>query len=317
MSKSAIVDLQGSFGVALVGLFISTIFCGVTLTQTWIYYNSKLSREGDPKALKCFIALLAIMDTLHSILCFYTLYWYLILNYGNVASLEGNVWAVKAQVMVNCSVALFVQLFYARRVYILSHNIILPVIIAGTSILSYGLGLDVDIWSVPLRSHNASVLWRGALALSAGAFSDILIAASMSWYLYRKRTGFTKTDSIIVTLMVYSISTGLLTCILGFSTFICFLVMSTGVASQAFFWLICKCYVNSLLFMLNTRDFLRARSTKTGTDSAFAMSQLRKSKSAPTTVTVNVHQSTVTDFPAAGKHSYDMGTSMLELENAV
>ncbi|KAH9992220.1 hypothetical protein BJV74DRAFT_834979 [Russula compacta] len=44
--------------------------------------------------LKCFVALLVAMDTLHSILCFYTLYWYLILNYGNVASLMDNMWGL-------------------------------------------------------------------------------------------------------------------------------------------------------------------------------------------------------------------------------
>jgi hypothetical protein len=61
----------------------------------------------------------------------------------------------------------------------------------------------------------------------AGAVADLLIAASMCWYLFRKRTGFARqahpaeidavltsihrTDSIITTLMAYSINSGLVT----------------------------------------------------------------------------------------------------------
>ena len=57
---------------------------------------------------------------------------------------------------------------------------------------------------------------------------DLLIAASMCWYLFRKKTGFARqahpngiyammltfihrTDSVITTLMAYSVNSGLLT----------------------------------------------------------------------------------------------------------
>ena len=63
--------------------------------------------------------------------------------------------------------------------------------------------------------------------MTAGALADLLIAAAMCWSLYRKRTGFARqahpvdiyailtfmnrTDFIIMTLMAYSINSGLLT----------------------------------------------------------------------------------------------------------
>ena len=67
------------------------------------------------------------------------------------------------------------------------------------------------------------------IGLGTGVLADALIAFSMCWYLYRKRTGFSRhvhfllrlyskfvnfvfrTDSMIMTLMSYSINSGLLT----------------------------------------------------------------------------------------------------------
>lgn len=65
------------------------------------------------------------------------------------------------------------------------------------------------------------------MGMPAGALADVLIAVVMCWSLYRKRTGFARqahpvdihailtfirrTDSIIATLMAYSINSGLLT----------------------------------------------------------------------------------------------------------
>ena len=63
--------------------------------------------------------------------------------------------------------------------------------------------------------------------MTSGALADLVIAAAMCWSLYRKRTGFARqahpadiyvvltfmhrTDTIITTLMSYSIHSGLLT----------------------------------------------------------------------------------------------------------
>ncbi|KAH9970917.1 hypothetical protein BJV74DRAFT_247373 [Russula compacta] len=259
----AIVDIQSSFGAVFIGLFVSTILFGVTLTQTWIYYHSGSCRERDPKTLKWFIALLVVMDTLHSILCFYTLYWYLILNYGNLASLEDNMWAMNAQIGVNTLVAFSVQLFYARRVYLMSHSFIPSLIIAGMSCLYFGLGIEflVKIWIYKSYSRYKNLMWQGTIALTAAASADVLIAASMFWCLYRYRSGLAKTNLMITNLMIYSVSTGLVTSILGVSMLISFLAVPSGVISQPFFWTLGKCYMNSLLAMLNNRDLLRGRST--------------------------------------------------------
>ncbi|KAI0301151.1 histone acetylation protein-domain-containing protein [Multifurca ochricompacta] len=119
--------------------------------------------------------------------------------------------------------------------------------------------------------------------MGSASLADILIALSMCWCLYHKKTGFANLNS------------GLLTSVLATATLICFVVVPTTLIWQAFFWPLGKCYVNSLLAMLNNRDVLRERSANSNSDSSFGMtslhiarqSEIRQSKRSPATGTMN------------------------------
>jgi hypothetical protein len=70
---------------------------------------------------------------------------------------------------------------------------------------------------------------------------------------------------------------------------------------MAFFWVESKCFVNSLLAMLNTRDYVRNRSTTDNPESAYNLPSARleprsSSKAGQAGVTVTVHRSTASDF---------------------
>ncbi|KAI0250943.1 hypothetical protein BJV78DRAFT_1214764 [Lactifluus subvellereus] len=93
-----VLDIQSTFGPAFVGQFVSAILLGVTIIQAWMYYWNYRSR--DPQTLKVFIAILVGLDIVHTALCFHMFYWYLILNFGNVDSLQFNVWSMNVQGIV-------------------------------------------------------------------------------------------------------------------------------------------------------------------------------------------------------------------------
>jgi hypothetical protein len=50
--------------------------------------------KRDPNTLKLFVLVILLLDGFHTILCTYALYWYLILNFGDLGSLEYNMWAM-------------------------------------------------------------------------------------------------------------------------------------------------------------------------------------------------------------------------------
>ncbi|KAF5365649.1 hypothetical protein D9758_003160 [Tetrapyrgos nigripes] len=99
--------------------------------------------------------------------------------------------------------------------------------------------------------------WIASTGLACAAVADLLIAASLSFYLHRSRTGIRTTDSIINKLLLYAINTGLLTSIFALTDMICFLTMPNNLIHIAFNLMIGKLYTNSLLASLNVRDSLR------------------------------------------------------------
>ncbi|KAH8981041.1 hypothetical protein EDB86DRAFT_494087 [Lactarius hatsudake] len=180
----------------------------------WMYYWQYGNR--DPKALKLFIAVIFLLDALHTSLCVYSIYWYLVLNFGNVEILDVSLWAMGVQVDVNTLIDYMVQLFYARRVYIVGGSIIIPIIIVifGTASFALGFVFTVKVTTLKYWSRSGSITLVADIGLGSAVAADILIAVSMCWFLYHKRTGFARTDSMIMTLMTYSVQSGLLTSLL-------------------------------------------------------------------------------------------------------
>ncbi|KAH9010559.1 hypothetical protein EDB84DRAFT_1570382 [Lactarius hengduanensis] len=109
MPGQPIADIRNSFGAAFVGLIVSTMLLGWTMAQTWFYFWNY--RNRDSKLLKFFVAFVTFMDALHTIMCTYAIYWYLILNFGNVESLMDSMWAMSLQVIFSIIVSSSVQLF--------------------------------------------------------------------------------------------------------------------------------------------------------------------------------------------------------------
>jgi len=128
---------------------------------------------------------------------------------------------------------------------------------------------------VKVSSEFHSLIWIACIALTASAVTDVLIAGSMCWYIYRQRTGFSRTDSTLSILMAYSINTGLLTSVLAAAVTISFIISPSSLISVAILWVLSKCYINSLLAMLNSRDYLRDRLLTDNVENTFKLSSIR------------------------------------------
>jgi len=231
-------------------------------------------------------------------------------------------WAMNAQVDVNSLVDFLVQLYYARRVYIVSNSAIIPVMIVLLSANCLGLGVVFTVRSHALKawSRYNSLIPVTCIGLGSAVLADILIASSMCWSLYHKRTGFARTDSIIMTLMSYSINSGLLTGLLTIAVLISFAADSSNMTWEMLYWPMGKIYANSLLAMLNSRDHVRERSTPDKVENAYGLSSFRitqrtgvdKSRTMPTTVSINVHQTETSDFPQV-KGNDDIESTTVEI----
>ncbi|KAN0135267.1 hypothetical protein V8E53_006832 [Lactarius tabidus] len=291
MPGPSAVNLSSSFGAAFSGLIVCVGLYGLTLGQSWMYFWHY--RDKDSKALKSFVTCITILDTIHTAMIFYSIYWYLVLNFGNVEALAGNKWFFTVQSNFGCSYTVPIQWYYVRQIYLVSRNIIPPIIILSMSVVGEAFGLYLmarQLAGGQVSSPSASrfgdvvVEWTTISASADAIVVNILIAGFMCWALYRKKTGLGRTDSMIMTLMAYTIHTGLLTASL--------IPMAIGVPLG-------KCYVNSLLAMLNSREYVRSRGSPNNSDNSFSLTSIRVappseafgSKSKPTDISVIVRRS--------------------------
>ncbi|KAF5327506.1 hypothetical protein D9619_004986 [Psilocybe cf. subviscida] len=103
--------------------------------------------------------------------------------------------------------------------------------------------------------------WLLYTALGGSVVADVMITVSLCILLGNIRTGFKLTDSLVNTLMLYTINTGLLTSVSATACFVTFAIWPHAFVFIGFYFVLSKLYINSLLAMLNTRERLRKKNT--------------------------------------------------------
>ncbi|KAF8591064.1 hypothetical protein K439DRAFT_1055422 [Ramaria rubella] len=178
-----------TMGVALLGTLISAVLYGITITQTYLYFQ-RFPR--DHYYIKTMVVALWVLDTLHLSLISHSMYYYLL------------------EVSVNGVIGLIVECFFARRLLRLSGG-------GWSAFCRYkvdtaDLIVFTDrLYAIAFFAGLPQLTWITKIGLGSAAGCDMLISVSLCWYLYNARTGYRKTDSLIVTLMLYTFNCGLLT----------------------------------------------------------------------------------------------------------
>jgi len=165
-----------------------------------------------------------------------------------------------------------VQALYAVRLWKLTKidryglkSKIIPTIVTLLLIAGFGISIAVSklIYSIKYFTQFDLVKWATFLALVTASVVDILIAASLCFTLARLRTGFERTDSMIKSLMLYVINTGVLTSLFSLTALSLYAVYPHNLIFLAVEFPMTKLYVNAYLAMFNARRHLQGALNKT------------------------------------------------------
>ncbi|KAF9033565.1 hypothetical protein BJ165DRAFT_1410304 [Panaeolus papilionaceus] len=271
--------LNGTLGAAFLGSLAAAVLYGVTSVQIFLYFQRP---QEDGKRFRLLIFFLWILDTLHMALTAHGLYVYLITNFGNYDVLLSPTWAVLAQVYPTNISDIIVRSVFARRVSVLcgfKHRrlrIILPVIIVCLSVVVFVCGTGFASKAFVLgtfeRINAISVMLYTSFAAAVAA--DCLIATSLCVLLYQSRTGIKRTDSLLNTMMLFTINTGLLTSVCAIACLVTYAIWPQRFIFMGLYFALSKLYVNSLLASLNTRQSFRAKTHKNDTSEEFTSASL-------------------------------------------
>ncbi|THG97603.1 hypothetical protein EW026_g4439 [Hermanssonia centrifuga] len=185
---------------ALVVAFLGNILAAIL--QTYLYYRCNL----DGKVLKGLVFALWVLDGLHLALITHAIYICAIADFGNYAAL------LQAHILTGSISDLIVRSIFVYRIWRLGgsrFNFILTPAIVSLSLLPIP-GSIVIIVECVLNDTFAQMsrfAWAFYIAVAGALVADVIFSSTLCVMLAKRRTGIKWTDSIVHTLMLYSIST--------------------------------------------------------------------------------------------------------------
>uniref|UniRef100_A0A0W0FSB5 DUF6534 domain-containing protein n=1 Tax=Moniliophthora roreri TaxID=221103 RepID=A0A0W0FSB5_MONRR len=283
--------LDDTMGVMYIGVMISAVFYGISLVQTAYYYNRY---PNDPWYLKYLVAATLVLDTIHLAFITHTIYHYAITTYYVKEELTVMVWSVLVRISLPgksirllsvlqrqrqfpqvfrvlwCSAStplgfgevshdFFIRFPILELVSVSKKNYYLAGLILIIVFANAACGTAWVIISLQMKTFT-DLLTINSLTISINALSaaaDVLIAASLCITLYRAKTGFKRSDTMISKLINFSANTGLATSMCAMASLISLVASPKTLIYALFYFCIGRLYTNSLLVALNARKAIR------------------------------------------------------------
>ncbi|OSC96593.1 hypothetical protein PYCCODRAFT_1472514 [Trametes coccinea BRFM310] len=254
--------LENSFGALLLGTYFALMLYGLLVYQSYKYFR-KYSKDGIVN--KAFVAILLVLETLHTTVCMHFCYMYLIVYATNEDARKVGIWSLQLYPLLTGLCVCVSQCFYARRVYLISKKYrILVAIAVILSLAALGfLTAATAIAYIVAKEHKFVYdIWINRTSYATSVVADSITTGLLIFNLKRLHTGIKRTDLLLDRLAAYAINTGLL---IGVANMLLFILSFFGKNVQTAFLGIgipaTKLYANSVLTVLNARQSLAEKDT--------------------------------------------------------
>ncbi|KAN0135513.1 hypothetical protein V8E53_006792 [Lactarius tabidus] len=282
----ALIAVDNTLGSLFIGTVLSSIVYGVTLLQVYSYCNSHCSRDRWP--LKSLVAFLLLVDSVNLVFANHVTYYMTITNFGDY--LQIMPWSLPAIDFSAMVLEVFVQHFYAYRIYFLSgRSPYLPAAISVVSLTAFGMGIVLGVKGLEhiyLKGAHYRDIYIATL--SCDVLCDFLITFGMVYTVLVNRIPFPNrsTNSVLNLLAIYAINYGTLNLVLTISSTILLVVYHDTLIYLVPAVIVVRLYFCALMAILNTRDNLRATLDRQeivlGTIPRFTVSDTPRTMQVPT-----------------------------------
>ncbi|KAF5350542.1 hypothetical protein D9756_008729 [Leucocoprinus leucothites] len=244
------------YGSVLIGVLFATFFQGVLTVQVYQYYQNF---PEDPRTIKMLVVVLWALSFIHLMLISYTVYFYLVISWGNVQAITHLILPFAFHLLPIAFTILFSQLFFLFRIWILSQRNVLivgPVFVLSLS--TFGL-VFAEGMLIILRRRLEQFLFA---MIIVGTVLDILIAVLMCYYM-RKRTNYQvvldyrATSRLVTQVIRYTIASTALTSLLVLACLFTHIAIPGSFIYIALYFSSGRTYANAVLANLNARHKLR------------------------------------------------------------
>ncbi|RDB29913.1 hypothetical protein Hypma_014087 [Hypsizygus marmoreus] len=247
---------EKTLGTLLVGIFLNTYLYGIVTYQFAAYYHTKFN---DPLWIKATVLVLFVTDTFHSAAVIYMAWEYCVTNFTNPTIVGVALWPYTFTPIGTAIAAVVTHNFLGYRIYRLTRNKYIYGIIVFFALFAFALGVacGTKAWIIKTSSELLVLQPLVTLWLAVQTAIDLVIAGLMARLLYRSRTGFRNTDTVIKRLIRGAIQTGCFAAIFVMGDLIAFLVSTDSNLYGMFAIPLGRIYTNTLMDTLIVRSGLK------------------------------------------------------------
>ncbi|KAM5543747.1 hypothetical protein V8D89_002364 [Ganoderma adspersum] len=246
---------------------------GALSVQVYLYH---ILFPEDPRTTRAFVYIIFAIEWLQTILITDDAFDKYALHYGDVDNLVKLRLAWFSVPVLGGIVSAAVQLYYARRIWLLSKSDILAGVIAVLSLVQGAAGIASGVLVKNRPASQASSQDKSLPAISVwlggSTLVDVMIAVAMTYLLLRTRTGLKHSDTMVMKLVRLVIESGTLTATVAVVAVVLFAALPGTVYYEFPALILAKLYANTLVTSLNNRAFLHklrpSVNTMSGSDSA-------------------------------------------------
>jgi hypothetical protein len=263
-----IVESNGNLGSVEIAIFIGLVLFGIALSQGYTYF--RLSGDCDGRfRMQLMVIVLLTLEFFHSFTAATSIYYDSVTKWK---SAQPNSYPLSTNALLETLTTLIVQCFFSFRIYKLSSKLLISITCFTLAVLRFiaGVAAVVELFlDVPNVPNGTGVVvrisWLITSVLSCGAAADVLIAATMTYYLHKLASPFNSesTSNLLNRLIRFALQTGLITSMTSVAVIIFFQCV-TNMVWVSLYMILAKLYSNSLLVALNARP--RLEKSKTVTD---------------------------------------------------
>jgi len=243
-----------------IAAIFSSILYGVTWLQVYSYYSSHCSR--DRWHLKSLVAFLMLVDSANMAFICHANYYVSDTLLGNPFINDGpkNLpWSFPAVVLSAIVIEVFVQHFYAYRIYLLSKGSpYLPAAISTISLTGFVTGIVFGVKGlehVLLISKTFRFLF--VATQSCEVLCDLLITFGMVYALLSNHTLVRRTNNVLNMLSIYTVNCGILNLAFSIPSIILLSKYPLDFTYAPTSFIMVRLYFCAFMAILNTRDNLR------------------------------------------------------------
>jgi len=199
------------------------------------------------------------IDTVNMALVSETTYWIAVTNFGDYSAFRVLPWTIPTAALSAVILEVFVRLFYAYRIYILSRGSpYLPAAISIISLTAFGIGIVLGVNGLENSAWESTSLKHIFIAtLSCDLICDVLVTFGMVHTLLRNRTLVKRTNTVLNLLAIYAINCGVLNVVFAFFGIILRVKYQETLIYLCTTFIAIRLYFCSFMAVLNSRSNLR------------------------------------------------------------